>query len=150
MSRPFIDFVHPDDRQRTLRQNASVRGGGQARAFENRYLCKDGSYRWLVWHAAPDTGERTIYSVASDITAHKRTEAEEERVRHRLDATLVELKSHGPILSVCSYCGKFPHADDPAWSVDRYLALHARLRLSHGVCPTCLKVILEPQIARMA
>src|ERR1700730_7319693 len=38
MSRPFIEFVHPDDRDRTLNQNADVRGGGQARGFENRYL----------------------------------------------------------------------------------------------------------------
>ena len=30
MSRPFIEFVHPDDRSRTLEQNASVRGGGRA------------------------------------------------------------------------------------------------------------------------
>ena len=43
MSRPFIEFVHPDDRERTLKQNAHVKGGGQALAFENRYICKDGS-----------------------------------------------------------------------------------------------------------
>ena len=41
MSRPFIEFVHPDDRERTLQQNARVRAGGQALSFENRYLCKD-------------------------------------------------------------------------------------------------------------
>ena len=44
-SRPFLEFVHPDDRERTLSQNGKVRGGGQALAFENRYLCKDGGYR---------------------------------------------------------------------------------------------------------
>ena len=48
-SRPFIEFVHPDDRARTLNQNGKVRGGGQALSFENRYLCKDGSFRWLRW-----------------------------------------------------------------------------------------------------
>lgn len=37
-SRPFIEFVHPDDRERTLRQNGEVRNGGQALAFQNRYL----------------------------------------------------------------------------------------------------------------
>src|SRR3954447_3213789 len=46
MSKPFIEFVHPDDREATLQQNKIVRAGGQARGFENRYLCKDGSYRW--------------------------------------------------------------------------------------------------------
>ena len=35
-SRPFLEFVHPDDRPKTLGQNRDVRGGGQARSFENR------------------------------------------------------------------------------------------------------------------
>src|SRR5437762_14137302 len=53
MSKPFIEFVHPDDRASTLNQNREVRSGGHALCFENRYLCKDGSYRWLRWNAAP-------------------------------------------------------------------------------------------------
>ncbi|HEX6060253.1 MAG TPA: PAS domain S-box protein, partial [Gemmatimonadaceae bacterium] len=73
-SRPFIEFVHPDDRERTLRQNAAVRAGGRALGFENRYLCKDGSFRWFLWNAAPDPAERVIYSVARDITARKQAE----------------------------------------------------------------------------
>jgi len=36
MSKPMFDFVHPDDRARTLEQNRNVRGGGQALSFENR------------------------------------------------------------------------------------------------------------------
>ena len=48
MSKPFIEFVHPDDRERTLDQNLDVRTGGQALGFKNRYLCKDGSYKWLL------------------------------------------------------------------------------------------------------
>ena len=39
MARPFIEFVHPDDRVRTLNQNREVRAGGHALAFQNRYLC---------------------------------------------------------------------------------------------------------------
>jgi len=72
MSRPSIEFVHPDDRERTLKQNAEVKGGGQALAFENRYMCKDGSYRWFLWNAVRDSTETIIYSVARDITASKR------------------------------------------------------------------------------
>src|ERR1700726_2221898 len=45
MAKPFIEFVHPDDRERTLKQNAEVRSGWQALSFENRYLCKNGSYK---------------------------------------------------------------------------------------------------------
>src|ERR1700694_3066641 len=78
MSRPFIEFVHPDDRERTLKQNAQVRGGGQALAFENRYLCKDGSHRWFRWNAAPDSIGKVIYSVARDVTASKQADRSEE------------------------------------------------------------------------
>src|SRR5580765_7975235 len=80
MSRPFIELVHPDDRARTLKQNADVRGGGQALGFENRYLCKDGSFRWFHWNAAPDTSEGVINSVARDITEAKRAAAEREKL----------------------------------------------------------------------
>ena len=68
MSRPFIEFVHPDDRDRTLEQNKRVRAGEKALAFENRYLCKDGSFRWLLWNTAPDLDHGIIFSVARDIT----------------------------------------------------------------------------------
>lgn len=37
-SRPMFEFVHHEDRQRTLDQNLQVRSGGQALGFENRYL----------------------------------------------------------------------------------------------------------------
>ncbi len=73
MSSQMFDFVHPDDRERTLEQNRIVRSGGEARNFENRYRCKDGSYRWLRWNATADMEHQLIYSVAQDITDLKRT-----------------------------------------------------------------------------
>lgn len=91
-SRPFIEFVHPDDRVRTLRQNREVRGGGQALGFENRYLCKDGSYRWLLWNAASDAENRVIYSVARDVTARRQAQDDRERLVAQLDDALAELK----------------------------------------------------------
>src|SRR5262245_30635785 len=50
-SRPMFEFVHPDDLARTREQNKEVRNGGMALGFENRYRCKDGSYRWFLWNA---------------------------------------------------------------------------------------------------
>ena len=44
---PFIEFVHPDDREATLRESAKVNAGAHAIHFEYRYRGKDGSYRWL-------------------------------------------------------------------------------------------------------
>ena len=104
MSRPFIEFVHPDDRERTLSQNAAVRQGGQALGFENRYLCKDGSFRWFLWNAAPDADGRVIYSVARDVTERKRAEEERERLLLELQTALAEVRTLRKILPICSYC----------------------------------------------
>jgi hypothetical protein len=149
MARPFIEFVHPDDRERTLKQNAEVRGGGQALGFENRYRCKDGSHRWLLWNAAPNAPGRTIYSVARDITARKQAEEEREQLVRELQAALAEVKTLRSILPVCSYCRKVRDDENYWHSVENYIALHTNTRFSHGICPDCLKTELEPQIARM-
>lgn len=93
MSRAFIEFVHPDDRERTLQQNRQVRRGGQALSFENRYACKDGSYKWLLWNSAPDSGRRVIYGVARDVTERKRAEQERETLLQELQVALTEVRT---------------------------------------------------------
>lgn len=139
MSKPFIEFVHPDDRERTLKQNAGVRGGGQALAFENRYMCKDGSFRWFRWNAAPDTGQKVIYSVARDITREKQAEEERERLLAELQATLAEVRHLQKILPICSYCRKI-RDDESYWhSVEDYISRHTSSEFSHGICPHCME-----------
>lgn len=146
MSRPFIEFVHPDDRERTLRQNREVRGGGQAHLFENRYLCKDGSYRWLLWNAAPDVPGRVIYSVARDITERKAAEREREQLLEQLQTALAEVRTLRDLLSICSYCRKI-RDDDDAWrSVEAYIARHTATRFSHGICPSCYEQHVVPML----
>jgi PAS domain S-box-containing protein len=138
MSRPFIEFVHPDDRERTLKQNADVRGGGRALVFENRYLCKDGSYRWLRWNAVRDAADQIIYSVARDITENKQAEVEREQLVHELQAALAEVKTLQAILPICSYCRKI-RDDENYWdTVESYIGRHTTTRFSHGICPSCM------------
>lgn len=149
MSRPFIEFVHPDDRARTLAQNAQVRGGGKALGFENRYLCKDGSFRWFRWNAAPDSPERVIYSVARDVTASKKVEARLEHLVRALQQALSEAK--GPlqeILPICSYCRKLRDEDNLWHTAEAYIARHTTSQFSHSVCPGCMEAHVEPQLRR--
>jgi PAS domain S-box-containing protein len=148
MSRPFIEFVHPDDRQRTLNQNAEVRAGGRALGFENRYLCKDGSYRWLHWNAAPDTGNKVIYSVARDITERKRLTAEREELLSELQAALTEVKSLQEILPICSYCRKIRDDENYWHTVEGYLSEHTGTRFSHSICPSCMETVVEPDLRK--
>ena len=145
-SRPFIEFVHPDDRARTLNQNGNVRGGGQALSFENRYLCKDGSFRWLRWNATPDAAQQVIYSVARDVTATKQAEAERERLVAELQSALAEIKVLQDILPICSYCRKI-RSDDNYWlTVEAYLAQHTNTQFTHGICPECMREHVESEI----
>jgi PAS domain S-box-containing protein len=143
MSRPFIEFVHPDDRERTLKQNALVRGGGQALAFENRYLCKDGSFRWFHWNAASDSSERVIYSVARDITESKQAEGEREKLVSELKTALAEVRTLRAILPICSYCRKIRDDENYWHNVDTYISRHTSTRFTHGICPSCLANQLE-------
>ena len=139
MSRPFIEFVHPDDRERTLNQNAAVRKGGQALGFENRYICKDGSYRWFRWNATPDTSWSVIYSVARDITESKRAEEERERLVSELRKALSEVQQLQAILPICSYCRNV-RDDKNYWdTVENYISAHTSTLFSHSICPSCME-----------
>ncbi|MHC4991360.1 MAG: sensor histidine kinase [Planctomycetota bacterium] len=71
-AQPFIEFVHPDDRASTLAELDRLRGGEDTVYFENRYRCRDGSYRWLGWTCpAPDPGQTLLFAAAHDITPLK-------------------------------------------------------------------------------
>jgi PAS domain S-box-containing protein len=86
-SRPYVEFVHPDDRSRTLQAADELARGRELIEFENRYLRKDGAERWLQWSARSAPGEAVIYAAARDVTERKQLEAEQAALRHV--ATLV-------------------------------------------------------------
>ena len=64
LGRPFVEFVHPDDVEATVEETESVSGGEPTISFSNRYRCKDGSYRRLLWTAHPDPQTGKIYASA--------------------------------------------------------------------------------------
>jgi PAS domain S-box-containing protein len=83
-AKPFIEFVHPDDRQRTLDEYAAeIASGKLTMSFENRYLCKDGSYRWISWNAVPRPQEGYTYFVSRDVTEQKQAEQQLRMLNER-------------------------------------------------------------------
>jgi sigma-B regulation protein RsbU (phosphoserine phosphatase) len=74
LSQPFIDFVHPDDREATAHEVRKLAAGLPTVQFENRYRCKDGSYRWLAWTSSPAGKSDLLYATAVDVTERKRAE----------------------------------------------------------------------------
>jgi PAS domain S-box-containing protein len=91
LQQSFLDFVHPDDREATRAAwNRLIRDAVPLR-LENRYRCKDGSFKWLQWSATAHRDERVLYATARDVTDRKQhAEAladREERIRLLLDST---------------------------------------------------------------
>ncbi|HVF71333.1 MAG TPA: ATP-binding protein [Chthoniobacterales bacterium] len=76
VGQPFLDFVYPDDRQKTIATDASILGGASENGFENRYVRKDGSVVPMVWTAFWSEEHQTNFCVARDITARKQMEGE--------------------------------------------------------------------------
>src|SRR6266542_1530443 len=79
MSRPFLEFVHPQDADRTAIEAAKVtQPDFEIVDFENRYRHRNGTWRWLQWSARSD-GE-TWFALAFDITERKETQARLSKV----------------------------------------------------------------------
>ncbi len=75
LSRPLIEFVHPEDRS-VFRENLSKLGQGEdLTAVEVRCLCKDGSPKWTLWNATPLPNQDLVIATGRDITERKHTEA---------------------------------------------------------------------------
>ncbi len=76
MARPYLDFVHPEDRSATVAEAGKLTQGSTTVHFRNRYECRDGTYRWLEWAAMPAASPQMIYAVARDITQEVEAEGE--------------------------------------------------------------------------
>ncbi len=75
LTRPFLDFVHPQDREPTLQAFQKLLSGQDLAQFSNRYRTIDGDYLWLSWTARRDAQSGLIYAVARDVTEFKATQA---------------------------------------------------------------------------
>ena len=83
LARPYLEFVHPDDRNPTTTVADQARDGSTVITFENRYVAKDGTLRWLQWNAVPLPSEQMIYCAARDVTERK--QAKETIARYSRD-----------------------------------------------------------------
>ena len=71
--RPFLEFMHPEDQQPTVKAVSNLLAQKEVLKFLNRYRCRDGTYRWLEWNSFP--AGNFIYAVARDVTEQKRAES---------------------------------------------------------------------------
>jgi diguanylate cyclase (GGDEF)-like protein/PAS domain S-box-containing protein len=83
LDHPFLAFIHPDDRERTMKEAAAIPEGSGTVQFQNRYLDKAGGLHWLEWNSVGLPEEELIYAVARDVTDRKLLEQELERLSQR-------------------------------------------------------------------
>ena len=90
-AKPFLEFVHPRDLEASLEIVREIDAGKQIVGFENRYLCKDGTYKWLAWTATGLFDGEKIYAVARDVSDRKQAVAQlkhhQELLQQVLDTT---------------------------------------------------------------
>jgi PAS domain S-box-containing protein len=67
----FLHFIHPSDIASTIAEFEKLTLGEPTIYFENRYRCRDNSYKWLAWTSMPNLEHGLMYAVARDITEHK-------------------------------------------------------------------------------
>jgi len=103
LRKPFIDFVHPDDREKTRQETASLARGGEVISFENRYRCRDGSYRWLLWNARSLVSEKLIFASARDLTERKGIEEQILKLNDEQKQRAQELEAANRELEAFSY-----------------------------------------------
>jgi two-component system, sensor histidine kinase and response regulator len=89
---PFMDFVHPDDKEETVKAFSVVTSGERVIGFENRYRAKDGSYKRLQWTSSPFIHQGLTYAVARDVTDRRAAEEALQQNAERLSQLVKELE----------------------------------------------------------
>ena len=95
----YLDLVHPDDLAASREAVKQLSDGKNLIAFENRFRCRDGSYRLIAWNVASHPELRTIYATGRDITEKRKLEdavvraatAEQERIARDLHDSLGQM-----------------------------------------------------------
>ena len=156
LSQPYIDLVHHEDREATAVVESTLRRGEPLKAFENRFRCKDGTYKWLQWTATPRLDEQLIYAVAHDTTDRKLLEQQTQEtlkmrndfvsfVTHQLRTPLSGIKWMLELATETSDADEqSSYIDDARESADRLIGLVNDLLDASRLESGKLQLSLEP------
>lgn len=117
LSRTLFDFIHPEDRERSLNELKKLSEGADTVNFENRFLCKDGNHRWLSWNCpALEAGHDRLYAVARDITERRKVDQMKNEfistVSHELRTPLTSIRGSLGLVSA-GMVGSIPDQAKP-------------------------------------
>ncbi|MDC1173918.1 PAS domain S-box protein [Bacteriovoracaceae bacterium] len=112
LTTPYLDFVHPDDHEKTENAASSLKVGEDLFHFDNRYRCKDGTIKHLSWTCKANDEDHIIYAIARDITAKKEVES-------RLN-NLIKTLSDYSIIAFTDKNGVITEVSDSFCKISRY------------------------------
>ncbi|MBK7091752.1 MAG: PAS domain S-box protein [bacterium] len=137
----FLDLIHPDDLERTLEVMSRLAAQQEVLSFENRYRCKDGSYRWVEWRSKPE-GKR-IYAVARDITERNRMRDSLAESQARNAAILKGMPDLIFVIGRDGYYREFTggYADELLVPPDRVVGSHLRDAIPEQLATTLMAML---------
>lgn len=90
LARPFLEFLHPEDRTAALETLERLKAGQPALNFLDRNLCKDGSYRWINWTVIRLPGQDFAFGIGQDVTGQRVAEEKLRQAHHQLEQRVAE------------------------------------------------------------
>jgi putative two-component system response regulator len=147
-SRPFIEFVHPDDRQATLAETARLASASRDTVrFRNRYRAVDGRYVWLEWSATSSPSEGVIHAVARDVSAQYAAEQQFASDARMLEVTVArrtrELEaSRAETLQRLALAAEY-HNDDTSRHTERVGTTAAEIAAQLGLDAEQVRLVRE-------
>lgn len=100
LAQPFVELVHPDDRELTQLQVVKLSQGLPVVRFENRYRDRSGNYKWFEWTAKSVPEEGIIFATARDITERKHLEQRLEAIVESSPVAMVLTDRAGRIVQL--------------------------------------------------
>ncbi len=98
-ARPYMEFLHPDELQSVIAENATLQAGGGTKQFESRFLHKDASYRWISWAAVASPADRLLYVAGRDVTQVKLAQLQRAAQAADLERSNKELEQFAYVAS---------------------------------------------------
>ena len=74
LANPIVDFIHPEDREETVKRRSEMYDGQPLTNFYNRYITKNGDIVWLHWTSIFILDQEVVFAIAKDVTARKQQE----------------------------------------------------------------------------
>lgn len=132
-------------KEQSVRDNLdAVNAKGRLSFGERAYRRKDGSELYAEVSAVRLEGENgpIAFVVVHDVTERKREAQARERMIAELEEAMTKVKTLSGLLPVCATCKKIRN-DQGYWTqMEKYLADHAEVEFTHGICPDCMEKAL--------